>query len=70
MARPLEIHFTHRVRWLRAAVLGADDGIVSGRYGCPRRRFIRVEICRARDLWGALAMVLTAGVGAFYGAML
>ena len=24
-----EIHFTHRVGWLRAAVLGANDGIVS-----------------------------------------
>lgn len=27
--RPLEAHFTHRVGWLRAAVLGANDGIVS-----------------------------------------
>ena len=24
-----EFHFTHRVGWLRAAVLGANDGIVS-----------------------------------------
>lgn len=29
MANPPEIHFTHRVGWLRAAVLGANDGIVS-----------------------------------------
>ena len=29
MARLAEIHFTHRVGWLRAAVLGANDGIVS-----------------------------------------
>lgn len=29
MERTLEIHFTHRVGWLRAAVLGANDGIVS-----------------------------------------
>src|SRR4029079_2084695 len=29
MLKPLEIHFTHRVGWLRAAVLGANDGIVS-----------------------------------------
>jgi VIT1/CCC1 family predicted Fe2+/Mn2+ transporter len=29
MVRPLEIHFTHRVGWVRAAVLGANDGIVS-----------------------------------------
>lgn len=29
MLRPSEIHFTQRVGWLRAAVLGANDGIVS-----------------------------------------
>jgi vacuolar iron transporter family protein len=29
MARLPEVHFTHRVGWLRAAVLGANDGIVS-----------------------------------------
>ena len=29
MARIAETHFTHRVGWLRAAVLGANDGIVS-----------------------------------------
>jgi VIT1/CCC1 family predicted Fe2+/Mn2+ transporter len=31
MPRPLqrEQHYTHRIGWLRAAVLGADDGIVS-----------------------------------------
>lgn len=29
MTRPAEMHFTHRVGWLRAAVLGANDGIVS-----------------------------------------
>ncbi len=29
MARLSEMHFTHRVGWLRAAVLGANDGIVS-----------------------------------------
>ena len=28
-ARHVERHFTHRIGWLRAAVLGADDGIVS-----------------------------------------
>jgi VIT1/CCC1 family predicted Fe2+/Mn2+ transporter len=26
---PIEQHFTHRIGWLRAAVLGANDGIVS-----------------------------------------
>ncbi len=29
MKRPSEIHRTHRIGWLRAAVLGANDGIVS-----------------------------------------
>ena len=29
MARHVETHRTHRVGWLRAAVLGANDGIVS-----------------------------------------
>jgi vacuolar iron transporter family protein len=29
MARLSEVHFTRRVGWLRAAVLGANDGIVS-----------------------------------------
>ena len=29
MPRAPELHFTHRVGWLRAAVLGANDGIVS-----------------------------------------
>lgn len=29
MARLAELHFSHRVGWLRAAVLGANDGIVS-----------------------------------------
>ena len=28
-ARHVEQHFTHRIGWLRAAVLGANDGIVS-----------------------------------------
>src|SRR5512134_2678868 len=28
-ARRAERHFTHRIGWLRAAVLGANDGIVS-----------------------------------------
>ncbi len=28
-ARPAEVHLSHRSNWLRAAVLGANDGIVS-----------------------------------------
>jgi VIT1/CCC1 family predicted Fe2+/Mn2+ transporter len=33
--RSAEIHFTHRVGWLRAAVLGANDGIVSTAVSTP-----------------------------------
>src|SRR5678815_1266878 len=31
MVRPIHVeqHYTHRIGWLRAAVLGANDGIVS-----------------------------------------
>ncbi len=29
LLEPKEAHFTHRIGWLRAAVLGANDGIVS-----------------------------------------
>ena len=29
MARPTERHFTHRTGWIRASVLGANDGIIS-----------------------------------------
>ena len=29
MSRHIEGHKTHRIGWLRAAVLGANDGIVS-----------------------------------------
>src|SRR5438045_2570028 len=28
-AQPRELHFSQRIGWLRAAVLGANDGIVS-----------------------------------------
>jgi VIT1/CCC1 family predicted Fe2+/Mn2+ transporter len=60
--RHIERHRTDRIGWLRAAVLGANDGIVStaslvlGVVGAMRVTF-----------WGALAMVLTAGVGALFG---
>jgi vacuolar iron transporter family protein len=28
-SKHIEVHFGHRVGWLRAAVLGANDGVVS-----------------------------------------
>lgn len=60
------MHFTHRVGWLRAAVLGANDGIVStASGGAP----VWKSVARV-TLWGALAMALTAAVGALFGAAL
>jgi VIT1/CCC1 family predicted Fe2+/Mn2+ transporter len=97
-----EKHRTQRIGWLRAAVLGANDGIVStaslcfgrrcsgsrfsnrlGRRRCWPRRWSYVDGCRRVRVcqggapvivaasrvtfWGALAMALTAGVGALFG---
>jgi VIT1/CCC1 family predicted Fe2+/Mn2+ transporter len=62
-----ERHLGHRTGWLRAAVLGANDGIVSvaaiivgvaaARGAPPARGTLRVV------LWGIAAMVLTMVVG-------
>jgi VIT1/CCC1 family predicted Fe2+/Mn2+ transporter len=41
-----------------------------GFIGSARRRFIGGPRCGARQFWGALAMALTAGVGALFGATL
>lgn len=65
-----EQHRTHRTGWLRAAVLGANDGIVStaslvlgvAASGAPAL----VSVLRV-SFWGALAMGLTAAVGALFG---
>jgi VIT1/CCC1 family predicted Fe2+/Mn2+ transporter len=63
-----ESHRTGRTGWLRAAVLGANDGIVStaslivgvaAANSSPRAAF-RVTF------WGALAMGLTAGAGTLF----
>ena len=82
-----EIHRTHRIGWLRAAVLGANDGIVStaslilgvaaagansqgvmvaGVAGLVGGAPIIVSAWRV-TFWGAIAMALTAGVGALFG---
>ena len=51
-ARPKERHRTGRIGWLRAAVLGANDGIVS---------------TASLVVGVAGAMALCAGVGALFG---
>jgi len=58
MSHP-EIHRSHRVEWLRAAVLGANDGIVS-------TASLTIGALRV-TFGGALAMALTAGVGLLFG---
>lgn len=83
MARLVEIHLTHRVGWLRAAVLGANDvlgahardelgiflamlgGVAARAGGSP----VGKSIARVTS-WGALAMALTATVGALFGTTL
>lgn len=60
MARRAERHFTHRVGWLRAGVLGANDGIVS-------TASLIVGVAAAE---GSRSSVLVAGVaGLVAGAM-
>src|SRR5260221_568197 len=98
--RHWELHRTGRIGWLRAAVLGANDGIVStaslvlgvaashashsavivagmaGRLGAAL--WLGALAARAGGapllpgtlrvtFWGALAMAITAGVGALFG---
>jgi VIT1/CCC1 family predicted Fe2+/Mn2+ transporter len=68
--RHREGHRTERIGWLRAAVLGANDGIVS-----TASLVVGVTaggasawIGAARvAFWGVLAMAATAGVGALFG---
>ena len=53
-----ENHRSERIGWLRAAVMGANDGGARRAVGALRVTF-----------WGALAMALTYGVGALFGAV-
>jgi vacuolar iron transporter family protein len=71
MRRHAEHHRNDRIGWLRAAVLGANDGIVS-----TASLVLGVAAAGATPLsrgtlrvtgWGALAMVVTAGAGALFG---
>ena len=63
MMRHDENHRTHRIGWLRAAVLGANDGIVS-------TASLIVGAAGADASHGnVVAMALTAGAGALFGAV-
>ena len=78
----LERHRTERIGWLRAAVLGANDGIVSTAsliLGVVAASAGRSEMLVAGGapvlkasmrvaFWGALAMGITAAVGKIFGA--
>ncbi|EIC28777.1 VIT1/CCC1 transporter family protein [Methylomicrobium album] len=60
-----ESHRTHRPGWLRAAVLGADDGIVS-----TASLIVGIAASRAAQqdiLLAACAMSMAAGVGKLFG---
>jgi VIT1/CCC1 family predicted Fe2+/Mn2+ transporter len=82
--RHREWHRTDRIGWLRAAVLGANDGIVSTAslvLGVAAANGTHSTVMAAARVggapvttgamrvtfWGALAMGLTAGVGAVFG---
>jgi len=56
--RHRERHRTERIGWLRATVLGANDGIIS-------TASLLLGVSAAK--WGAMAMGLTAGVGMLFG---
>ena len=58
---PGELHYTHHMGWLRAAVLGANDGLIStsslvvGVVAAPARDELGThEVTRARPLHAAL----------------
>ncbi len=53
--RSPEIHYTHRVGWLRAAVLGADDGVVS-------TAALMVGVAAAHSTRGAVLLAGIAGL--------
>jgi VIT1/CCC1 family predicted Fe2+/Mn2+ transporter len=64
-----EVHLSQRSNWLRAAVLGANDGILStaslvlgvAASGAAGAASVRVVA------WGAAAMAATAAIGALVG---
>jgi VIT1/CCC1 family predicted Fe2+/Mn2+ transporter len=58
-----ELHRLDRIGWLHAAVLGANDGIVSARLGGAPVFKAAARVA----FWGALAMGITAAVGALFG---
>ncbi|WP_425102199.1 hypothetical protein [Tropicibacter sp. S64] len=65
-----EIHRVHRIGWLRAEVLGANDGLVSTAslvVGVAAGGDGVVRGAARITLWGALAIAATAAVGALFG---
>lgn len=70
-----ELHRTDRIGWLRAAVLGANDGIVSTAslvVGVAAANGGNSEILVAGVaglVAGAMSMAITAAVGALFGAV-
>ena len=43
MSAPGEHHFVHRIGWLRAAVLGANDGLVAGAMSMAAGEYVSVS---------------------------
>jgi vacuolar iron transporter family protein len=60
--RHAEYHRPSRIGWLRAAVRGANDGIVS-----TASLVLGVVAAGRVAFWGAVAMAVTAGAGALTG---
>ena len=81
--RHVERHRSERIGWLRAAVMGADDGIVStaslvlgiAGAGAARGNVMVAGGTGATTgavrvtFWGALAKAITYGVGCLFGAV-
>lgn len=61
-----ERHRSDRIGWLRAAVLGANDDIVST--ASLVVGVAAAEAARHVTVWGVLAMAATAAVGRLFGA--
>ncbi len=70
-----ELHRTDRIGWLRAAVLGANDGIVStaslvGGVAAANGGNSEILVAGVAGLVaGAMSMAITAAVGALFGAV-
>jgi VIT1/CCC1 family predicted Fe2+/Mn2+ transporter len=63
-----ERHRSERIGWLRAAVLGANDGIVSTASLVVGGAPMLVGAARV-TVWGVVAMLTTAAVGRLFGTL-